>query len=241
MKTKLTLVQTAEPLASKTHCPYCAFQCGMTMTPASTEHDAPIEVRADPEFPVNRGQMCIKGFNSAALLDHPERVTTPLIRGRDGALKAASWEAALDFVAERLSAIKHRHGADANGAFGSGALTNEKAYLLGKFVRVALGSSQVDYNGRYCMASAAAGQNRAYGIDRGLPFPVSDIGETKALMLWGSNCAETMPPIMQWVQQQRDRGGKLIVVDPRRTETARAAHLHLALTPGSDLALGNGL
>src|SRR5262249_44107804 len=115
------------------------------------------------------------------------------------------------------------------------------AYLLGKFVRVALGSSQVDYNGRYCMASAAAGQNRAYGIDRGLPFPVSDIGETKALMLWGSNCAETMPPIMQWVHQQREQGGQLIVVDPRRTETARAAHIHLALTPGSDLALGNGL
>lgn len=200
-----------------------------------------VQVSADPEFPVNRGQMCIKGFNSAALLDHPDRVTVPLIRRDDGSLRRSSWPEALSFVAERLLAIKERHGADANGAFGSGGLTNEKAYLLGKFVRVVLGSSQVDYNGRYCMASAAAGQNRAYGLDRGLPFPVSDIGETKALMIWGSNCAETMPPIMQWVQRQRDQGGKLIVVDPRRTETARTAHLHLALTPGSDLALGNGL
>src|SRR5690606_29543037 len=133
----------------------------------------------------------------------------------------ASLDAALDFVAERLGTIRERHGADANGAFGSGALTNEKAYLLGKFVRVALGSSRVDYNGRYCMASAAAGQTRAFGVDRGLPFPVSDIAETKVLLLWGSNCAETMPPIMQWVQRQRERGGKLVVVDPRRTETAR--------------------
>lgn len=200
-----------------------------------------VEVRADPEFPVNRGQMCIKGFNSAALLEHPGRVLSPLVRGSDGVLRPTSWEEALAFVAERLDTIRRRHGNDANGAFGSGALTNEKAYLLGKFVRIVLGSSQVDYNGRYCMASAAAGQNRAYGIDRGLPFPVSDIGETKALLLWGSNCAETMPPIMQWVQRQRDQGGKLIVVDPRRTETARSAHIHLALTPGSDLALGNGL
>jgi assimilatory nitrate reductase catalytic subunit len=238
VKPKLSLVPAAEPLATKTHCPYCAFQCGMTMNERGS---LGMEVRADPEFPVNRGQMCIKGFNSAALLDHPERVTTPLMRGADGLLHSASWKDALDFVAERLRAIKQQYGADANGAFGSGALTNEKAYLLGKFVRVALGSSQIDYNGRYCMASAAAGQNRAYGIDRGLPFPVSDIGETEVLMLWGSNCAETMPPIMQWLHKQRERGGKLIVVDPRRTETARAAHLHLAITPGSDLALGNGL
>ncbi len=233
---KLRLVPALET-ATKTHCPYCAFQCGMTMVPRVEG----VEVRADPDFPVNRGQMCIKGFNSAALLDHRERVRTPLVRGADGALRKVSWEEALTFVARRLQSIKERHGPDANGAFGSGALTNEKAYLLGKFVRIALGSSQIDYNGRYCMASAAAGQNRAYGIDRGLPFPVSDIGETKALMLWGSNCAETMPPIMQWLQRQREQGGKLVVVDPRRTETARSAHLHLALTPGSDLALGNGL
>jgi assimilatory nitrate reductase catalytic subunit len=243
VKPKLKLVAAGAALATKTHCPYCAFQCGMTMRPrdGATAVNASVDVRADPDFPVNRGQMCIKGFNAADLLSHPERVTSPLLRGRDGVLRACSWNEALSFVAERLQAIKAAHGADANGAFGSGALTNEKAYLLGKFVRIALGSSQIDYNGRYCMASAAAGQNRAYGIDRGLPFPVSDIGDTRALMLWGSNCAETMPPIMQWVQKQRDQGGKLIVVDPRRTETARAAQLHLAPTPGSDLALGNGL
>lgn len=235
---KLTLLPAAARLAQRTHCPYCAFQCGMTMQ----QNDAGLlEVRADPNFPVNRGQMCIKGFHSAALLEHPERITMPLLRGSDGALHRCTWEEALSFVAERLRNIQNLHGADANGVFGSGALTNEKAYLLGKFARVVLGTSQIDYNGRYCMASAAAGQNRAYGVDRGLPFPVSDIGETKTLVLWGSNCAETMPPLMQWVQRQADQGGTLIVVDPRRTETARAAHLHLPLTPGSDLALGNGL
>jgi assimilatory nitrate reductase catalytic subunit len=199
-----------------------------------------LEIRPDETFPVNRGQMCTKGFTAAELLDHPERVTTPLLRGPDGRLAPATWEEALDFVAERLLAIRREHGPEALAAFGSGALTNEKAYLLGKFARLALRTPNIDYNGRYCMASAAAGQNRAFGIDRGLPFPVADIAETKALLLWGSNAAETMPPIMQWISAQR-AAGTLIVVDPRRTETARAAELHLQLTPGTDLLLANGL
>jgi assimilatory nitrate reductase catalytic subunit len=212
----------------------------MVVTPSAAKGEAP-NVQADEDFPVNRGQMCIKGFTSGALLDHPQRVLGPLLRGADGRLAPVSWETALDYVATRIQALQKAHGADAIGTFGSGALTNEKAYLLGKFARVALKSSNIDYNGRYCMSSAAAGQNRAFGIDRGLPFPVSDIAETRTLMLWGSNCAETMPPIMQWVYEQQQRGGNLIVVDPRFTDTARTATLHLQLTPGTDLALANGL
>ncbi|MES1173088.1 MAG: molybdopterin oxidoreductase family protein [Myxococcales bacterium] len=224
----------------KTHCPYCAFQCGMTVTRTSLAPDA-LKVQADEDFPVNRGQMCIKGFTSAALIDHPERVLSPLLRGSDGQLAPASWDSALDFIAERITALQKAHGVASVGTFGSGALTNEKAYLLGKFTRVALKSPNIDYNGRYCMSSAAAGANRAFGIDRGLPFPVSDIAEAGALLVWGSNCAETMPPIMQWVFEQQRRGGQLIVVDPRFSETARSAALHLQPTPGTDLALANGL
>jgi assimilatory nitrate reductase catalytic subunit len=200
-----------------------------------------LAVRADPEFPVNRGQMCIKGFTSTTLLDHPARITSPRLRRADGRLAPVSWDTALDFIAERLQRLRARHGPECVAAFGSGALTNEKAYLLGKFVRLVLNSPNIDYNGRYCMASAAAGQNRAFGIDRGLPFPVSDIAEAQTLLLWGSNCAETMPPIMQWVFAQKNRGGELIVVDPRRTDTARSATLHLQPTPGTDLALANGM
>jgi len=229
----------AEALTTKTHCPYCAFQCGMAVTVDGTSGG--VEVRPDDDFPVNRGQMCTKGFTSGELLDHPARLTAPLVRGRDGGLVSASWTSALDFVGERLQALRERHGAAALAAFGSGALTNEKTYLLGKFVRVALKSPNVDYNGRYCMSSAAAGQNKAFGIDRGMPFPVEDIGRAQTLLLWGSNCADTMPPFMQWVTEQQERGGTLIVVDPRRTETARLAQLHLQATPGSDLALANGL
>jgi assimilatory nitrate reductase catalytic subunit len=225
---------------TSTHCPYCAFQCGLLVTsgePGTTK----LRVVGDPAFPVNRGQTCIKGLTAGDLIDHPARLRTPLLRGDDGRLGPVTWEVALDFIAARLIDIRREHGACALAAFGSGALTNEKAYVLGKFARVALRTPNIDYNGRYCMASAAAGQNIAFGIDRGLPFPVADIGESDALVLWGSNCADTMPPIMQWVYAQRDRGGALIVVDPRVTETARAAALHLQLTPGTDLALANAL
>jgi assimilatory nitrate reductase catalytic subunit len=225
-------------MPDRTHCPYCAFQCGIRVTQGA---DRAYAVKADEDFPVNRGQMCIKGFTSTTLLDSPARVLTPKVRGRDGRLQPASWDAALDFVAERLSAVRAAHGDAAVGLFGSGALTNEKAYLLGKFARVALRTPNIDYNGRYCMSSAAAGQNKAFGVDRGMPFPVEDVAKADVLMLWGANPADTMPPMMQWVNRQRERGGKLIVVDPRRTETARVADLHLQPTPGTDLALANGL
>jgi assimilatory nitrate reductase catalytic subunit len=236
----LSRLRTVTSETTKTHCPYCAFQCGVEMMVMDGDgHD--IAVTADETFPVNRGQICIKGLTSAALLDHPERLRTPLIRQQDGRLAPVPWETAFDFIAERLRSLRATYGPASVGAFGSGALTNEKTYLLGKFVRVVLRSPNVDYNGRYCMSSAAAGQSRAFGIDRGLPFPVSDIAKTGTLMLWGSNCAETMPPIMQWIFEQKSAGGHLVVVDPRRTDTARAASLHLQLTPGTDLALANGL
>jgi assimilatory nitrate reductase catalytic subunit len=223
--------------ATRTHCPYCAFQCGMLVTVGT----AGLKIAADPEFPVNRGQMCIKGFNAADLLSAPDRILSPLRRTPDGRFEEVSWDAALDEIAARIRRLQASHGNHAVGCFGSGALTNEKAYLLGKFARVALRTSNIDYNGRYCMSSAAAGQNRSFGIDRGMPFPVSDLAHTGTCMLWGSNLADTLPPIMQYVEQLKSGGGKLIVVDPRRTETARGADLHLQLTPGSDVALANGL
>ncbi len=223
----------------RTHCPYCAFQCGILMgEDRGTEYP---RVSGDPYFPVNNGQLCVKGWTSDALLQHPERVTTPQLRDRDGSWRAAGWDEAFDFIAEKLIAIREKYGPDANGAFGSGALTNEKAYLLGKFARVALGTANIDYNGRFCMSSAAAGQNRAFGLDRGLPFPVADIERAEVVLLVGSNAADTLPPIMQWFDRQRKAGGRLIVADPRRTATGRIADLLLQLTPGTDLALANGL
>src|ERR1019366_5058184 len=133
------------------------------------------------------------------------------------------------------------HGKDSVGIFGGGGLTNEKAYLLGKFARVALRTSQIDYNGRFCMSSAAAASIKAFGIDRGLPFPLADIAGAETILLIGSNLAETMPPVMQYFQEQKNSGGSLIVADPRATPTTAAATLHLQITPGTDAALANGL
>ncbi len=158
-----------------------------------------------------------------------------------GGLEPVSWEGAIDRIASAIRATQATYGRDAVGVFGGGSLTNEKAYLLGKFARVALGTSNVDYNGRFCMSSAAAGASKALGIDRGLPFPLEDIPHAEVILLVGGNMAETMPPIMRYFEAQQRNGGALIVADPRRSPTAQWAKLHLALRPGSDAALANGL
>ena len=221
-----------------THCPYCALQCGMTVTPDG----AGGHVVAGRDYPTNKGGLCRKGFTAASLLGAEGRLRTPLVRDRRGTrLRPASWDEAMERVAGGIAALQAVHGRDSFALFGGGGLTNEKAYLLGKFARVALGTAMIDYNGRFCMASSAAAGVKAFGIDRGLPFPLEDIPGAEAVLLAGGNPAETMPPVMQYFDDQRRRGGRLIVVDPRLTATAKLAHLHLQLTPGTDAALANGL
>ena len=220
-----------------THCPYCALQCGMSLRHLGGGLQA-----GSRDFPTNRGGLCQKGWTSAELLVSPDRLTTPLVRRHRGApLEPAGWDEALARVAAEIRRVQSAHGPDAVAVFGGGGLTNEKAYALGKFARVALGTPNIDYNGRFCMSSAAAAGTRAFGVDRGLPFPLSDLAAADAILLAGSNAAETMPPFMRWLADQHDNGGVLIVADPRLTPTARRATLHLQLTPGTDLALANGL
>ncbi|MFF0727975.1 molybdopterin oxidoreductase family protein [Streptomyces sp. NPDC004134] len=223
-----------------THCPYCSLQCGMALAPAAA--GSGLDVRERPAFDVNRGALCGKGRTAPAVLGSAARLTQPLVRADPAApLRPASWAEALDRVAAGLAAARDGHGADAVGVFGGGGLTNEKAYALGKFARVVLGTSQIDYNGRFCMSSAAAAGNRAFGLDRGLPFPLADIPRTGCVILVGANPAETMPPALRYFTELRANGGTLVVVDPRRTRTAEQADLHLAPRPGTDLALALGL
>ncbi|WP_308221479.1 molybdopterin oxidoreductase family protein [Kocuria flava] len=227
-------------MPTETHCPYCALQCAMTLDPAGPGTP---EV-AGRDFPTNRGGLCRKGWTSAQLLGHPERLTAPLLRGPDGKLAEVSWGTALDRMAHAFRAARAAHGPDAVGVFGGGSLTNEKAYQLGKFARVALGTSRIDYNGRFCMSSAAAAANRSLGLDRGLPFPVTDLDDARAVLLLGSNPAETMPPFVRHLERARAEGG-LVVVDPRRSATARLTEegggVHLQPVPGTDLVLLLGL
>ncbi|GAC1574372.1 MAG: molybdopterin oxidoreductase family protein [Candidatus Elarobacter sp.] len=219
----------------RTHCPYCALQCAMHVIAV----DDGYRVTGDPTFDINAGDLCVKGFTAAATLRHPERLTTPMVRD-GGILRAASWDEALDRAAGGFRAIADRHGDDANAVFGSGALTNEKTYALGKFARLALRTSRFDYNGRFCMSSAAAAVNRSLGIDRGLPFPLAWLGETSCLLIAGGNPLATMPPLARYLDAQRARGTS-IVIDPRRTEFAAGASLHLQPAPGTDAILAVGL
>ncbi|MFF7282655.1 molybdopterin oxidoreductase family protein [Streptomyces griseorubiginosus] len=220
-----------------THCPYCALQCGMNLTPAP---DGTVEVGERADFPVNRGALCGKGRTAPAVLSSRVRLTSPLVR-TGGTLVPATWDEALDRIAGGLARTRSEHGPDACGVFGGGGLTNEKAYTLGKFARIVLGTSQIDYNGRFCMSSAAAGGIKAFGLDRGLPFPLEDIPKSGCVILVGSNPAETMPPALRFFTELKENGGTLIVIDPRRTRTAEQADLHLMPRPGTDLALALGL
>ena len=240
------------PAASATasHCPYCALQCAMTLTrvdaaagDAGGVGSPPLEIQGR-DFPTNRGGLCKKGWTAAEVLVAPDRLRTPLVRGADGELRPASWEEALDLIAGTLAALRAQHGADAVAVFGGGGLTNEKAYQLGKFARLALGTSRIDYNGRFCMSSAAAAGNRAFGIDRGLPFPLEHLDAASTILLLGTNVAATMPPFVGHLAGAQAAGG-LVVVDPRRTATARLTDdgrgIHVQPSPGTDLALLLGI
>ena len=224
-------------ISHPTHCPFCALQCGMHV---SGTREQP-RISGNGQFPVNKGGLCVKGWSAGGTLAHRERLTSPLLRDAGGSLRRATWEEALDTIAQRATDVQRAHGRDAVGVFGSGALTNEKAYLLGKFARVALRTANIDYNGRFCMSSGAAASVRAFGLDRGLPFPLEDIAGAGAVLLAGGNPGETMPPLMQYFAAQRANGGQLIVADPRSSTTAQWATEHLRLRPGSDAALANGL
>jgi assimilatory nitrate reductase catalytic subunit len=213
------------------------MQCGMHVG----GHAGSFSVDGDARFPVNKGGLCIKGWNAAETLAHRDRLVHPLVRDESGDLVPATWAAALDRVAAGIERVQARYGRDAVGVFGSGSLSNEKAYLLGKFARVALGTANIDYNGRFCMSSAAAAATLAFGLDRGLPFPIDDIPQANVVMLAGSNVAETMPPLMQYFSALRANGGRLIVVDPRRSPTAQWGTPHPRVKPGSDAALANGI
>lgn len=195
------------------------------------------------DFPTNKGGLCRKGWTSAELLKHPDRVREPLLK-HGGEHRPISWDHALELIRDRVLSTKAQYGADAVGVFGGGGLTNEKAYQLGKFARLALGTSRIDYNGRFCMSSAAAAGNRAFGLDRGLPFPLADLGAARTILMLGSNTADTMPPFVQHLQGARDAGG-LIVVDPRRSATAdltsEGRGRHLQPAPKTDLALLLGI
>ncbi|MDC3417868.1 molybdopterin oxidoreductase family protein [Aquibacillus salsiterrae] len=230
----------------KTHCSYCGMQCGMNLR-VNTITNKIVGVEPRYDWPVTVGKMCPKGVTAYQQTNHKDRILRPLIRddkslkGTKEGFREASWEEAYDLIAKNFKRLQDESGKDSLSVFSGVSMTNEKCYLTGKFARVAMGTRYIDYNGRFCMSSAAGGFLRSFGVDRGSTLPWTDIHETDCLFIAGSNTAECHPTSMFRVWAVQERGGYLIVADPRETPIARRADVHLDLRPGTDLALANGI
>jgi assimilatory nitrate reductase catalytic subunit len=220
----------------KTHCCFCGVQCGIQL---KVKYNKVIGFEPWEEFPVNRGKLCPKGVLRYMQNDHADRLLTPLIRDENG-FRAAGWYEAISTTADSLKAIQAKHGKDSVAFLGGASMTNEKAYLNGKFARIALQTANIDYNGRLCMVSAGAANRMAFGVDRAAN-PWSDIPLAKTIILTGTNLAECFPILTDYVWRARDNGAKIIVIDPRITPIARTADLFLPVRPGRDSALANGI
>ncbi|HXI56765.1 MAG TPA: molybdopterin oxidoreductase family protein [Polyangia bacterium] len=220
----------------KTHCCFCGQQCGIQL---KVQDDKVVGFEPWEEFPFNRGKLCPKGVARYLQGNHQDRLLDPLLR-TDSGFRKASWADALDLTARRIKDIQERHGKDAVAVYGGASLTTEKAYLVGKFARVAVGTRHIDYNGRLCMVSAGTAYKMTFGVDRS-PNPWADIPKAQVLLVCGANIGECAPITTDYVWRCRDAGGKLIVADPRMTPITRNADLYLPVRPGTDDILLMGL
>ncbi|UOF89822.1 nitrate reductase [Fodinisporobacter ferrooxydans] len=222
-----------------TQCPFCSVQCKMQVI--EVQEKGRKTYQAIPlDNPASQGRLCIKGMNAHQHAVHPDRILYPM-RKVDGEFVRISWSEAIRLIKEMFTRIQQEDGLDALGVYGGATVTNETAYLLGKFARVALKTKHIDYNGRYCMSAAATAGNKAFGIDRGLTNQLSEIPFSKCMILAGTNIAECQPTLMPYFTQAKENRSFIIAIDPRETATTKIADLHLKIKPGMDAALVNGL
>lgn len=221
----------------KTHCCFCGMQCGIKLAVADNKV---IGFEPWDDFPFNEGRLCPKGVKRYMQTHHPDRLTDPLMKNPDGTFRKVSWDEAFDFIIDKIKSIRERAGNHAMGMMSGVSISNEKSYLVGKFARLGLETRQLDYNGRFCMVSAGTGNKKAFGIDR-IANTWTDVPEAEVLFVTGSNVSECFPTLMWYLWKARDRGAKLIVVDPRLNAMARTADYHLPLRPGTDSALYQAL
>ena len=216
----------------RTTCAYCGVGCGIR---ATVTGDRTVQIEGDPDHPANRGRLCSKGTHLGETVGLEGRLLTPMIGKR-----RASWDKALDLVAKRFRDTIAQHGPDSVAFYVSGQLLTEDYYVANKLMKGFIGSANIDTNSLLCMSSAVAGHTRAFGEDV-VPASYDDIDAADLIVLVGSNTAWCHPIVYQRIRERCDAGAKLVVIDPRRTETAEEADLHLPLRSGSDVALMNGL
>ncbi|MDV6319494.1 nitrate reductase [Chromohalobacter sp. HP20-39] len=217
-----------------TTCPYCGVGCGVT---ATLEDGVVTGVEGDREHPANYGRLCVKGSALHETLGDHGRLLAPRVDGRE-----VSWDDALAQVANRLVAVRERHGGEAIAGYLSGQLLTEDYYAANKLFKGFLGSPHLDTNSRLCMASAVAGYKRAFGADA-VPCNYEDLEEAELVVLVGSNLAWNHPVMFQRLRTAKQRNPllRVVVIDPRVTDTCEVADLYLPLKPGSDARLFNGL
>lgn len=226
-----------------TQCPFCSVQCKITLHSVSQPSPSSASVGAGQQWlaegapnAASQGRLCVKGMNAHQHALNGERLMYPLIR-RNGQLVRASWDEVLNVICDHVRQTISTHGADAIGVYGGGSLTNETAYLLGKFARIGLGTRYIDYNGRFCMSAAASAGSQVFGVDRGLTCRLQDIPLADCIILSGTNIAECQPTLLPYFNEARANGCRIIVIDPRRTATAAIADLHMQIKPGTDALL----
>lgn len=221
----------------QTHCCFCGQQCGIQL---KVKDNQVIGFEPWEDFPFNEGRLCPKGVKRYMQDEHPDRLKAPLMRKDGTGFVPVSWNEALEKVASEIRRIQQAYGNDAFALLGGASLTNEKAYLMGKFARVAVKTANIDYNGRLCMVSAGAASKKIFGIDRSAN-PWSDIPLSQAILVAGANVAECAPITTHYLWQARENGAKLIVMDPRMTPIARNADLYIPVRSGGDIGVFNGM
>src|SRR5882724_9835308 len=224
--------------AVSTTCAYCGVGCGILATPDGRGGAA---ISGDPDHPANFGRLCSKGSALGETLGLANRLLYPMIRCDKGSMERVAWSDALDHVAHRFQHIIARDGPGAVAFYLSGQLLTEDYYVANKLMKGFVGSANVDTNSRLCMASSVAGHRRAFGADT-VPGCYEDLDEADLLVLVGSNAAWCHPVLFQrMLANKLERGARIVVIDPRRTDTAGDADLFLGLKPGTDTALFSGL
>ncbi|WP_338466127.1 molybdopterin-dependent oxidoreductase [Novosphingobium sp. ZN18A2] len=213
----------------RTTCAYCGVGCGVL---ADVTGERSVQIKGDRDHPANRGRLCSKGTHLAETVGLEGRLLHPMI-----GTQPASWDAALDEVAGRMRECIDQHGPDSVAFYVSGQLLTEDYYVANKLMKGFIGSGNIDTNSRLCMASAVAAHNRAFGEDV-VPCSYEDLDAADLILLLGSNTAWCHPVVWQRIEQARQRRGtRIVVIDPRRTETADGADLHVPVAPDGDVAL----
>jgi len=235
----------------KTLCPYCGVGCGLEVVPPAasgktTNRDSETghqwKVIGDRSHPSSAGMVCVKGATVTESIDK-DRLKYPLFRETlDQPLRRITWEEAFNHIVKRLQAVLEKDGPDAICMYGSGQFQTEDYYVAQKLLKGCLGTNNFDANSRLCMSSAVAGYSQSLGSD-GPPCCYEDLDLTDCAFIIGSNAAECHPIVFNRLQKhiKKDPKAKLIVVDPRTTKTAQVADLHLAIKPGTDIDLLNGI